>query len=181
MSNIGSRDLVLGGSAAALMAVIAQISIPMPTGVPLTLMVFGVTLIGVVLGWKLGGIAIGIYLLCGAVGLPVFANFGGGFSRLAGLSGGYLWSFPALAMLAGIRPRTGNHHLSLAVTMLFALVGLAIVETIGGVQWSLLSGGSMSLPGVFAYSMVAFVPKDMILTVAAVLVGNEMKKRLPEF
>ena len=67
----------------------------MPTGVPLTLMVFGVTLIGVVLGWKLGGIAIGIYLLCGAVGLPVFANFGGGFSRLAGLSGGYLWSFPA--------------------------------------------------------------------------------------
>ena len=74
-----TRELVLGGMFAALMAVISQLSIPMPNGVPITIQVFGIALIGITLGWRLGCLSAVIYLLIGAVGLPVFANFGGGF------------------------------------------------------------------------------------------------------
>ena len=94
-----TRELVLGGMFAALMAVISQLSIPMPNGVPITIQVFGIALIGVTLGWRLGCLSAVIYLLIGAVGLPVFANFGGGISRLVSLTGGYLWSYPLMAAL----------------------------------------------------------------------------------
>ncbi|MCA5010971.1 biotin transporter BioY, partial [Clostridioides difficile] len=67
---------------AAVLAVISQLSIPMPTGVPITIQIFGVALIGTVLGWKLGFLATLIYILLGAVGLPVFSNFRGGIQFL---------------------------------------------------------------------------------------------------
>ena len=62
----------------AVTAVMAQISIPMPFGVPLTMQTFAVTLAAIILGAKNGMISMMIYILLGAVGVPVFANFGGG-------------------------------------------------------------------------------------------------------
>ena len=54
----------------------------MPTGVPITVQVFAVALVGVILGWKRGVLAVLVYILIGAVGVPVFANFKGGLSVL---------------------------------------------------------------------------------------------------
>ena len=83
-----TRELVIGGMFAALLAVISQLSIPMPSGVPITIQILGVALVGSVLGWRLGLFATITYILIGAVGLPVFANFSGGFSKLVGVTGG---------------------------------------------------------------------------------------------
>ena len=99
-----TRELVIGGMFAALLAVISQLSIPMPSGVPITIQILGVALVGSVLGWRLGLFATITYILIGAVGLPVFANFSGGFSKLVGVTGGYIWSWPFLAALAGVHP-----------------------------------------------------------------------------
>ena len=176
-----TKNLVLCGMFAALMAVISQLSIPMPSGMPITVQVFGVALIGAVLGWRLGAMTLTVYVLIGAVGLPVFANFGGGLSRLAGITGGYLWSYPFMAALCGIRPKTGKHRLDLALSILFALIGLALCELIGAVQWSALSGGAMPLPAVFAYAMTAFIPKDTVLTVLAIILSDSVRKILQRF
>ena len=170
-----TRELVLGGMFAALMAVISQLSIPMPNGVPITIQVFGIALIGITLGWRLGCLSA---VMIGAVGLPVFANFGGGVSRLVSLTGGYLWSYPLMAALCGIHPNTGNQKKDTALILLSSLAGLLLVETIGGLQWAALSGGSMSVSAVFAYAAVAFIPKDIILTVLAVFIGLSMRKVL---
>ena len=51
---ISTRDLAFAGMIAAILAIISQISVPMPTGVPITIQVFGITLIGVAFGWRLG-------------------------------------------------------------------------------------------------------------------------------
>ena len=51
---ITTRDLVFAGMIAAILTIISQISVPMPTGVPITIQVFGITLIGVTFGWRLG-------------------------------------------------------------------------------------------------------------------------------
>ena len=163
---------------AAVLAVISQLSIPTPAGVPVTIQVFGVALVGAVLGWKLGLCSVLVYILIGAAGLPVFANFGGGISRLVSLTGGYLWSYPLMAALCGIHPNTGNQKKDTALILLSSLAGLLLVETIGGLQWAALSGGSMSVSAVFAYAAVAFIPKDIILTVLAVFIGLSMRKVL---
>ncbi len=171
-----TKDLVLCGMFAALMAAVSQLSIPMPSGMPITIQVFGVALIGAVLGWRLGFMTLTVYVLIGAVGLPVFANFGGGLSRLVGITGGYLWSYPFMAALCGIRPQTGKQKADLALSVLFALCGLAVSEIIGGLQWAALSGGAMTVKAVFAYAAVAFIPKDAALTVLAVFVAGSVRK-----
>ena len=151
---------------------------PCPTAFPLLSRFLAFALIGVTLGWRLGCLSAVIYLLIGAVGLPVFANFGGGISRLVSLTGGYLWSYPLMAALCGIHPNTGNQKKDTALILLSSLAGLLLVETIGGLQWAALSGGSMSVSAVFAYAAVAFIPKDIILTVLAVFIGLSMRKVL---
>lgn len=69
---------VMAGVFAALLVVLSQVSIPLPTGIPVTLQTFAVALCGCVLGPAVGSAAVGVYLALGAVGVPVFAGFSGG-------------------------------------------------------------------------------------------------------
>ena len=135
-----TREMVLVGMFAAVLAVISQISLPMPTGVPITIQVFGVALVGAVLGSRLGTTATLVYVLLGAIGLPIFANFSGGISSIVGVTGGYIWAWPIMTWLCGIRPKTENKTKNLAISIGFALIGLLIVETIGGLQWHFVGG-----------------------------------------
>ena len=95
-----TREMVRVGMFAAVLAVISQISLPMPTGVPITIQVFGVALVGAVLGSRLGTTATLVYVLLGAIGLPIFANFSGGISSIVGVTGGYIWAWPIMTWLA---------------------------------------------------------------------------------
>jgi len=91
------RKMVLCALFAALTAVCAWISIPVPD-IAFTLQTFGVLLALGVLGGKWGTVSILIYLALGAVGLPVFAMFRGGPGVLLGPTGGYLWGFLATGL-----------------------------------------------------------------------------------
>ena len=86
-----TREAALTGVMAAGMAVCAWISVPGP--VPFTLQTMGVFLAVGLLGGRLGSLAVGAYLLLGAVGLPVFSGFSGGVASFAGPTGGYLVGF----------------------------------------------------------------------------------------
>jgi biotin transport system substrate-specific component len=97
-----ATDLALIAAFAALIAACALIGgIPTGSGVDITLQTFGVLLAGCVLGPVRGFLAVSLYLLLGAIGLPVFAGHSGGLSAFTGVSAGYLWSFPVAAALAG--------------------------------------------------------------------------------
>lgn len=172
---VTTKELVLAGMFAAVLTVISQISIPMPTGVPITIQVFGITLVGVILGWRLGLLATVSYILLGAVGLPVFANFHGGLGSLLNFTGGYIWTWPIMVVFCGIRPKTQNKLLNTGLIFVCSLIGLAVNETIGGLQWAALSG-DMSAWGVLTYSLVAFIPKDIVLTILAVAIGLPLRK-----
>lgn len=119
-----TREIVFVGMFAAVLAVISQISLPMPTGVPITIQVFGVALVGAVLGAKLGTMATVVYVLLGAVGLPIFANFHGGISALAGITGGYIWAWPFMTFYVEsiqryrIKQQTGQFVLYLHCSVL---------------------------------------------------------------
>ncbi|MGL5436100.1 MAG: biotin transporter BioY [Lachnospiraceae bacterium] len=174
---LSTKDIILVGMFAACMIVISQISIPMPTGVPLTIQLFGIALIGSALGWKRGVYAICTYILLGAVGLPVFSNFSGGFSKLVSFTGGYIWAWPFMVILCGVPVSVANPKLRLFVSTLLALTGLALVEIIGAAQWSFLAGDK-SFPMIMVYALTAFIPKDIILTLLGMWVGKEIRKRI---
>ena len=99
MKNSRLTQIVFIGLFAALIAVCSQIQIPGP--VPFTLQTFAVFLAAGLLGGKRGSIAVLIYILLGAIGLPVFAGFKGGIGALLGTTGGYILGF-ILSMLVFI-------------------------------------------------------------------------------
>lgn len=174
---ITTQNLVLTGMFAGILAVISQISIPLPTGVPITVQLFGIALVGTVLGWKLGCMATLVYIILGSIGLPIFANFQGGIQCLVGMTGGYILAWPVMAVLSGIRIQHPNPFVVQAASFILAVTGLMVVELAGGFQWSLLTS-DMSFGAIMAYSFVAFIPKDIIITVLAVIVGNQIRKSL---
>ena len=175
---MATRDVVLTGLFAALLTAVSQISLPMPTGVPVTIQAFGVALCGAVLGWKRGALSTLVYILLGAVGLPVFANFQGGLRVITGFSGGYVLAWPLMAILCGIPvSKKLSGSVNLILSLILAVAGMLIMETAGGLQWAFLSG-DQTFGMIMVYSFAAFIPKDTVLTIAAVIVGRQTRKTL---
>jgi biotin transport system substrate-specific component len=114
--------------AAIFLAIAAQISIPL-TPIPLTLQTISVLFVGAMFGWRVGLTAVLTYLLAGAVGFPVFANFSFGF----GFSSGYLIGFVPAVLLSGLLFNSRQNWLnnfaiflvSDAVIFLFGIAWLA--------------------------------------------------------
>ena len=84
-----TRDLTLTALFAAILCVAAPFSIPVGP-IPITLATFAIYLAAIVLGKKYGTLAVVIYILLGAVGLPVFSGFSGGFQKIVSATGGYI-------------------------------------------------------------------------------------------
>ena len=121
------RDMAYIALSAALMTVCSWISIPV--AIPFTLQTFAMCVAGGLLGAKRGTAAVGVYLLLGLVGAPVFAGFTGGAGILTGATGGYLVGFLFTALAAGITAdRFGRGILPLAVGM---VIGVALCYAFG--------------------------------------------------
>lgn len=100
-----SKQAAMVIAASIFVALCARVSVPLPfTPVPLTLQNFGVLAVGLLLGSRRGFAALALYLLEGAVGLPVFSPslvLGVGVARLLGPTGGFLLAYPLVAFVAG--------------------------------------------------------------------------------
>ena len=118
--------LVWAAMMAALTAVGAYLTVPLGP-VPVSLQTLFVLLAGFTLGPAYGSAAIGLYLLAGIAGLPVFAGGKSGFAVLMGPTGGYLIGFAACAFVAGFSGRKS----SWPRTLLFGLLGLAALYALG--------------------------------------------------
>jgi biotin transport system substrate-specific component len=151
-------DMLLIVSASMLIALAAQIALPIPfTPVPLTLQPLAVILVGAVLGARRGACAAALYLFEGLSGLPVFAQGHGGALWLAGPTAGYLWSYPFAAYVAGSFSQRGwgSDVLRAVCGMLAAL---AVIYA-GGWAWLALLSGPRA---AFSMGIVPFVVADIV-------------------
>jgi biotin transport system substrate-specific component len=127
-------DVLLVVCASAVIAIAAQIAIPIPgTVVPLTMQPLAVLLVGVTLGSTRGAAAAALYLLEGFSGMPVFAQGHGGAIWLAGPTAGYLFSYPFAAFVAGWFSQRGWSS-----TIVRAVAGMLVALTViylGGWSW----------------------------------------------
>lgn len=134
------RNMVQVGLFAALICICSWLYLPVG-GLFFTLQTFGVFLTLFLLGGKTGCWAILTYLALGAVGLPVFSGFRGGFGALLDVTGGYLWGF----LLAGLIYRL----LGKKLPVLAAIAGL-LACYLAGTLWCAFSyfGGNVAAAAV---------------------------------
>lgn len=123
-----TKYLILTGLFAALTAIGAYIYIPLPISpVPITLQMFFTFMAGGLLGKKYGFFSQLIYVLIGAIGLPVFAGGAGGIGILFGPTGGYVLGFMAAGYVAGM---SKDNYLSKVIYMLLGLVFIYLLGTV---------------------------------------------------
>ena len=156
----------------AIIAILTQIAIPLPSGVPITLQTFAIALCGYVLGHKKGVLSVFIYILLGAVGVPVFANFNGGIGILFGVTGGFIWGFIILAYFCGLN----IHFKGGKIEITLGLIGLIICHILGTAQFAVVS--SNGLLKSFLIVSMPYLIKDILSIVAAYLVAVTVRKRL---
>jgi len=159
-----------------LTALAAQIVIPVGP-VPITAQTFAVLLTGALLGSRLGAMAMIVYLVEGASGLPFFYGGHGGITHLLGPTGGYLVAFPAAAFVTGAFAENGWDKRFLTAVVAMAVGSIVIL--LAGLAWfSVLMQTSPLV--AFQVSFLKFVPGDIIkiLLAAAVLpTGWHLLKR----
>lgn len=156
---------------ASITAVAAQIAIPI-FPVPFTLQVLAVILSGFLIGPRYGALAQAIYVLIGAVGAPVFAEFSGGLGRVLGPTGGYLLSYPLAAAIAGLaapavtRAPRGR---ALFYGSLCGCLALAVIYATGATWLAVVTDLPLSV--AVAQGVLIFIPFDLIKVALAVLIA----------
>ncbi len=150
-----------------LTAVGAQISIPLGA-VPITLQMLFVFLTGLLLEPLDALLSLVLYLLMGAIGLPVFANFSGGLSHLFGPTAGYLYAFPISAFVIAFLRKKVNSYIS-------GIVGLVIVYLLG---WFVLGYKIHSFQKAFLVGVAPFILVDAVKMIVAVVISKKLERIL---
>jgi biotin transport system substrate-specific component len=164
------RMTVYASLLAALIAAGAYLALPIGP-VPIVLQNFFIFLSGLLLGPRWGAASVGVYLMAGALGLPVFAGGIGGIGRFAGPTGGYLLGYlPAVFVIGWISKKSKGRG---ALDVLAMVCGSIVIYTCG-VSWlKILSG--MTLAKTLAVGMYPFILGDGLKIAAAVPIVKALR------
>jgi biotin transport system substrate-specific component len=171
MSHTTTKNLVLMALFAAIICVLAPLSIPIGP-VPISLTNLAVYFSLYFLGWKKGTVTYVIYLMIGLVGLPVFSGFTGGVGKLAGPTGGYLIGFIFMAGIAGIFIQKFSSNV--LVCVLGMILGTAVAYALGTI-WFCLSTGT-GVAAALATCVFPFIIGDLAKMIVAALAAPAIAK-----
>ena len=162
-----TQSLCMISLATAVIAITAQIALPLPMGVPMTLQSFGIMFAGILLGPKKGTCATIIYLLIGLIGVPVFSQFTGGYQCFVSPTGGFLLSFPILAWLSGLGKR---------YKLLFLMAGNMVNLFCGALVFCFVTGCSFT--AAFNSCVLSFLPITIVKVILTRVITIHIQKRL---
>ena len=175
--SLNTRDAAMIALCAAVMAVCSWISIP--AAVPFTMQTFGVFLAVGLLGGRNGTLAVLIYILLGAAGLPVFSGFTGGIGHLFGATGGYIIGFIFSGLLMWlVEALLGRSMKTLIASM---IAGLLVCYAFGTAWFMLVyarSSGAIALATALGWCVLPFIVPDLIKMGLAVLLSERLRKYL---
>ena len=171
---IGTLDLAYIAVGAALLAVCAWISIPLT--VPFTMQTFGVFFVLSALGGKRGTCSILVYILLGAIGVPVFAQFSSGLGILLGNTGGYILGFLLTGAIYIVMTKLLGEKLPVRIAAL--VLGLAVCYAFGTAWFMYLytkANGAVTLGTVLSWCVIPFVIPDLVKLALAVVISLRLK------
>lgn len=168
---IRTKQMVLIALMTAVTCVLGPLSIPLPfSPVPISLTNFAIFLAIFVLGMKSGTISFIIYLLLGAIGVPVFSSFRGGLQVLAGPTGGYLIGFIFLALIMGFA--LDHFDRKLVPTIIGMIIGMAVCYAFGTVWLAKLL--SLSFKEGLIMGVIPCLAGDAAKIIIAAIVGPKL-------
>ena len=175
--NSKTKNMILVSLFAALIAVCSWISIP--AAVPFTLQTMAVFLAVGLLGGRLGSLCVLIYILLGAVGLPVFAGFSGGFGALMGTTGGYIMGFLFSALVMWLMEHfLGKKTWVLIVSMILGLLVCYAFGTVWFRSVYLRTTGAVGWMTVLSWCVFPFLIPDGLKIALAVFLTLRLRKVL---
>ena len=170
------RNMVFTALFAALICVAAPFSIQAGP-IPISLATFAIYLTGAILGGKRGVFAVAVYILIGAVGLPVFSGFRGGFGVLFGATGGYIIGYIPLVLITGIFAEMNIRKIPRAVvTVIGMILATAALYTFGTIWYMIVSGAD--LVTALTACALPFIPGDAIKIACVTAVAVPLKAKL---
>ncbi|MBP3043188.1 biotin transporter BioY [Arthrobacter jiangjiafuii] len=178
-------DLAMIAVFAALIAAFSLLpGVPLGAGVPITLQTFAVMLTGILLGPSRGTAAVGLYLLAGLAGLPVFSGFRSGLGVLAGPSAGYLLAFLPAAFAVGLLARAVLRHAPARRRRARFLLLFAAAMTVSFLVVHPLGIGGMMLNARLDFRAaltadMVFWPGDLLKNLLAAAVAVTVLKAFP--
>lgn len=155
MTNHSTKSLVYIAIGTAIIAALSQISLSIGP-VPFTLQTLAIGLVACLYKPKEAIASVALYLTLGAIGLPVFAGFSGGFAALVGPTAGFLWGFLVYAALTSALTRSDS---SPVTVFLACLLGTTVCFLIGSSVFKLVSGASWS--DTLAWTVLPFILPDL--------------------
>lgn len=168
-------DMAYIGLFAVVIAICSWISIP--TVVPFTLQTFAVFLAVAVLGGKRGTLSVIVYVLLGAVGLPVFSGFKGGIGVLLNTTGGYIIGFIFSALLMWAFEKAFDKKAwALILSMILAL---ALCYAFGTIWFMIVYAnnvGAVGLSAVLGWCVIPFVIPDLIKIALAFILSIRISR-----
>ncbi|WP_026518826.1 biotin transporter BioY [Butyrivibrio sp. FCS006] len=167
-------DLVYIAIGAALIAICSWISIP--TAVPFTLQTFAVFFVLLALGGERGTLATLVYVLLGAVGVPVFAGFSGGIGVLLGNTGGYIIGFLFTGLIYILFTKFFKKSIVMKVVAL--VIGLAVCYAFGTAWFMhvyMKSSGEVGLLTVLGWCVFPFIIPDLLKLALAVVISKRIE------
>lgn len=168
-------DLTYVALFAALIALCSWITIP--AGIPFTMQTFAIFATLGILGGRRGTMAIGVYLLLGAVGLPVFSGFSGGLAPILGTTGGYLFGFLVMGITYWIMTSLlGTSAKAKLFTMLVCLVLMYVFGTLWFMLVYLRTTGPVGLSAVLGWCVVPFVIPDLLKLGLAMMLTHRVSR-----
>lgn len=166
-----TKKIVLIGLMTAVTCILGPLSIPLPfSPVPISLTNFAIFLAVFILGMKDATISFIIYLLLGAVGVPVFSAFSGGLGKLVGPTGGYLFGFIFLALIMGFFME--HFDRKIVPTIIGMIIGMAVCYIFGTVWLAKLM--SLSFNEALALGVLPYLAGDVAKIIIAVIIGPRL-------
>lgn len=174
---ISVRSMTYIALSVAIMAICSWISVPLV--VPFTLQTMAVFLVSGILGTKRALLAITLYVLLGAIGVPVFAGFSSGIGVLLGPTGGYIFGFFFIALCVGwATERYGNSAVTLTISM---TIGLILCYTFGTLWFQHVytqNNGPVGLWTVLSWCVFPFIIPDLVKMIIAVTIAQRVRPQL---
>ena len=164
------RWVVLASLMAALTAVGAYIHIPIGP-VPIVLSTLFVLLSGLLLGSRWGLVSIALYLLVGAIGIPVFAGGKGGLVHFFGPTGGYLWGYVLASWITGF---ISERSRGILIWEILAVIAGSLTIYGLGVPW-LKIATQISWPKALMLGMVPFLIGDAVKASVALMLARAVR------
>ncbi len=169
---VKTRTLAFTALLAAATAVLAQISIPLPSMVPISLGTMGGYLAAGLLSWQAATMSQLIYVLIGAVGVPVFAGFAGGFGTVMGPTGGYLIGYIISALTAGLILSKTSRKL---YWFIIAMAAGTFFCYLFGTIWYMAVMSQTNIAAALMSCVVPFLPGDAVKILLASLLSFKLR------